>query len=130
MTARINLHLCGKTAEKWQERHERIVGCHQPPSILNFVFENAAIQTCSVFRGIGRCRIQLRLNQWRNERERVDLPMRMRHGDPNRDSGVLENAHILHIVLMEKLDSSPGPQLDYLFPLLHGQLRGELKMVR
>jgi hypothetical protein len=109
MAARINLHLRGETPEKWQESHERVVGCHQPPSILNFAFENTAIQTCAAFLGIGRCRIQLRLNQRRDERERIDLPVRMRHGDPNRESGVLENANVLHIVLMEELDSTPGP---------------------
>ncbi len=101
MAPRVNLHLGREASKKWQQRDEAVIGCHHAPSVFYFALEDPAVQARALFARIGGGGIQLRRDQRRNERKRVDLAVRMRHGNSDRQASVLENRNVLDVGVLE-----------------------------
>ena len=63
------------------------------------------------------------LNRGPQERSRVDLAMRMRHGDSHRFAAILKHVHQRNLRVCGMFRRPARPYIDHLAPVLHAQLR-------
>src|SRR4051812_29907812 len=126
VAAGVNLYLGGKSGAKRNEGDKARILRHYATAVGELARENFAVQA-AIGRGGG---IELSLHKRRHEGKRVNLSMRMRHGDADRGARVLKNQHVMDIRQRGKLAEAARPQVDYFSPVLDRHFRRRQVVIR
>src|ERR1700694_166750 len=121
MAGRREVHLVRPARERRHEGDPAVVAEHRALAAL-LPFDDIAVQAPSCLPHVTSLGCQLTLNGRRHKGVRVDLPVRMAEGDPDRLTTILEDEYVAHVGQAAKLVGAITPDLDQVLYVIDGLL--------
>src|SRR5438128_5816368 len=121
--ARVNVHFEWPAGEKGNERRKvRVFGDNAPP-VAPLALEDFTENATTVRAPVGPRRSELLFEPGRDERQSIDLPVRMRHGDADDRALILEDQDVADARGVLQLDEALPPQAHQEQQVAEGKLR-------